>query len=64
MMWSTHSRWIDPISRSGCPYRKSNPGILMMETAEDRATDNIPDPLGTARDRAGACKLDAEQDAL
>jgi hypothetical protein len=34
-----------------CPYLKSNPGILMMETAEDRATDNIPDPLGTARDR-------------
>ena len=22
-----------------------------METAEDRAADNIPDPLGTARDR-------------
>jgi hypothetical protein len=34
-----------------CPYRKSNPGILMMETAQDRAADNSPGPLGAARER-------------
>jgi hypothetical protein len=39
------------IDETGCPYRKSNPGILMMETAEDRAAGNIPGPLGAARDR-------------
>jgi hypothetical protein len=36
---------------STCPYRKSNPGILMMETAQDRAADNSPGPLGAARER-------------
>jgi hypothetical protein len=36
---------------STCPYRKSNPGTVMMETAQDRAADNIPGPLGAARDR-------------
>jgi hypothetical protein len=31
--------------------RKSNPGILMMETIEDWVADNIPGPLSAARDR-------------
>jgi hypothetical protein len=34
-----------------CPYRKLNPGILMVETAQDRPANDIPGPLGAARDR-------------
>jgi hypothetical protein len=54
--WRELAPRLDPdklvfIDETGCPYRKSNPGILMMETAEDRAADNIPGPLGAARDR-------------
>ena len=40
--WRELAPRLDPdklvfIDETGCPYRKSNPGILMMETAEDRA---------------------------
>ena len=54
--WRELAPRLDPdklvfIDETDCPYRKSNPGILMMETAEDRAADNIPGPLGAARDR-------------
>jgi hypothetical protein len=34
-----------------CAYRKANPGILVVQSAKDRAADNIPGPLGAARDR-------------
>jgi hypothetical protein len=40
---------IDVPGGSAC--RKSNPDILMMETAEDRPADDIPGPLGAGRDR-------------
>ena len=54
--WRELAPRLDPdklvfIDETGCPYRKSNPGILMMESAQDRAADNIPGPLGAARDR-------------
>jgi hypothetical protein len=32
----------------GCAYRISNPGILMMQSAQDRATKNAPGCLGGA----------------
>ena len=31
-----------------CPYRKSNPGILMMQSAQDRSTENASGCLGGA----------------
>jgi hypothetical protein len=34
-----------------CAYRKSHPAILMVKSAEDRAADDIPNPLDAARDR-------------
>jgi hypothetical protein len=33
------------------PTVKSNPAILMVQSAQDRATDDIPGPLNAARDR-------------
>jgi hypothetical protein len=39
------------MDNGGCPYRKSNPVILMMEAAQDRAADDIPGPLNAAMDR-------------
>jgi hypothetical protein len=35
----------------GCPYRKSNPGILMVQSAQDRAADNPSGLFGGARYR-------------
>jgi hypothetical protein len=35
---------------SPCAYRKSHPAILMVKSAEDRAADDIPNPLDAARD--------------
>jgi hypothetical protein len=35
----------------GCAYRKSNPAILMVQSAQDRAADDIPGPLNAAMDR-------------
>jgi hypothetical protein len=32
----------------GCPYRKSNPGILMMQSAQDWLADNTPRCIGDA----------------
>ena len=34
-----------------CAYRKSRPTILMVQSAQDRAADDIPGPLDAARDR-------------
>ena len=34
-----------------CAYHKSHPAILMMQSAQDRAADDIPGPLDAARDR-------------
>ncbi|MEH2560551.1 superfamily I DNA/RNA helicase [Bradyrhizobium sp. AZCC 2289] len=41
------------VSSSGQPgaYRKSHPAILMVQSAQDRAADDIPGPLNAARDR-------------
>jgi hypothetical protein len=36
---------------STCAYRKSHPAILMVQSAQDRAADDIPGPLNAARDR-------------
>lgn len=30
---------------AGCPYRKSNPEVLVMQSAEDRDSDYAADPL-------------------
>jgi hypothetical protein len=38
-------------SRARCAYRKSNPAILMVQSAQDRAADDIPGPLNAAMDR-------------
>jgi integration host factor subunit alpha len=35
----------------GCAYRKSHPAILMMQSAQDRAADDIPGPFNAARYR-------------
>src|SRR5258707_11076081 len=35
----------------GCAYRKSNPAISMVQSAQDRAADDIPGPLDAARGR-------------
>ena len=32
-------------------HRKSNPAILMVQSAQDRAAEDIPGPLNAARDR-------------
>jgi len=34
--------------RLSCPYRKSNPGILMMQSAQDWLADNTPGCIGGA----------------
>ena len=33
-----------------CAYRKSNPAVVMMQSAQDRQTENAPNRLDTARD--------------
>ena len=33
-----------------CAYRKSNPAVVMMRSAQDRQTENAPNPLDSARD--------------
>ena len=33
---------------AGCAYRKSNPGILVVQSAQNRATENAPNFLGGA----------------
>ena len=40
------SRW----HPARCAYRKSNPAILMVQSAQDRAADDIPGPLNAAMD--------------
>jgi hypothetical protein len=38
-------------SSAACAYRKSHPAILMVQSAQDRAADEIPGPPNAARDR-------------
>jgi hypothetical protein len=46
---------VDPVQDCGagyfdpCAYRKSNPDIFVMQSAEDRAAKNTPCPLYGAR---------------
>ena len=44
--------WLSPVDCApwafGCAYRKSNPGILMVQSAQDRTTDNASGCLGGA----------------
>ncbi len=45
--------WNDPLSKGifqtfDHAYRKSNPGILMVQSAQDRTTDNATGCLGDA----------------
>ena len=35
---------LSPSDEGTCAYRKSNPAILIVESAQDRATDDIPGP--------------------
>jgi hypothetical protein len=41
----------ETLSLATCAYRKSHPAILMVQSAQDRAADEIPGPLNAARDR-------------
>ncbi|GAC1558735.1 MAG: hypothetical protein NVS2B5_21590 [Beijerinckiaceae bacterium] len=34
---------------NGCPFRKSDPDIMMVESAEDRQRENAPDGLDWSR---------------
>ena len=47
------SSTFDPLqnARHTCAYRKSHPAILMVQSTQDRAADDIPGPLNAARDR-------------
>jgi hypothetical protein len=42
-----------PTANAGCAYRKSNPDIFVMQSAEDRAAKNTP-ALFTVRDRGAS----------
>jgi hypothetical protein len=48
-VWANSSAALTWIAR--CAYRKSNPAILMVQSAQDRAADDIPGPLNAAMDR-------------
>ena len=39
------------VTRTACAYRKLNPGILVMQSAQDWATKNVPGAIDGARDR-------------
>src|SRR5215469_15441057 len=39
------------LARAPCAYRKSHPAILMVQSAQDLAADDIPGPLNAARKR-------------
>jgi putative SOS response-associated peptidase YedK len=43
--------WTEFKGERGCACRKSHPAILMVQSAQDRAADDIPGPLNAARDR-------------
>jgi hypothetical protein len=36
---------------AACPYRKSNPDVLMVQSAQDRQAENAASRLNTARNR-------------
>ena len=36
-------------AKDGCAYRKSDPSILVVQPAQDRAANDAPDNLGGAR---------------
>ena len=39
------------VDAGGCACRKLNPGILVMQSAQDWATKNVPGAIDGARDR-------------
>jgi len=39
------------VDANRCACRKLNPGILVMQRAQDWATKNVPDAIDGARDR-------------
>ncbi len=39
-------------SSPACAYRKSYPAILMVQSAHDRAANDMPGPLDAERDRS------------
>jgi hypothetical protein len=43
--------WLHEIKFDGCVCRKLNPGISVMQSAQDRATKNAPGAIDGARDR-------------
>jgi len=51
----TFERWTDKaaleVHMTTCACRKSNPGILVMQSAQDWATKNVPGAIDGARDR-------------
>jgi hypothetical protein len=54
---------------SACVYRKSNPDIFVMQSAEDRAAKNTPFPLYGAREHehvveAAQTRLDQNPQAM
>jgi hypothetical protein len=40
----------------GCGYRKSHPAVLMVQSAKDRAADDIPGPLNAVMNWASLFK--------
>jgi hypothetical protein len=43
--------WPIEYFRFTCPYRKSNPDVLMVQSAQDRQAENAANGLNTARNR-------------
>jgi hypothetical protein len=39
---------LEALEKAGCAYRKSNPAILMVQSAQDRMADNASGCLGGA----------------
>ena len=46
-----HHGWQSRIFVPWCACRKLNPGILVMQSAQDWATKNVPGAIDGARDR-------------
>jgi DNA helicase-2/ATP-dependent DNA helicase PcrA len=48
VMGDNASIMTDALTWAGCAYRKSNPAILMVQSAQDRMADNASGCLGSA----------------
>ena len=46
-----NARYLQPAKRGGCACRRSNPGILVMQSAQGWATKNVPGAIDGARNR-------------